>query len=204
VVDEATALGASLRTCACGSGCYRHARRMLAAPLFSKAPLARHLWELAPLSVTARGGIPARTLVGFSESEERVGGGGGTGVTGQRGSSRSATVNRGDVTVVDEPTVVVFTGMSRWCSAGTVTARRCAGCPVVTRKPTCRRHRWELSAERPVPVEEFPPATLVGSAEARREWAGRRRRLTGERGSSGNATVTAEMVTVSTKQRHWW
>jgi len=74
--------GAHYERCACGSGCYRHARRHASCSVVTRNATCGHLWELLRLNVTVPvEEFPPATLVGFSESEERGGRGGGAGAT---------------------------------------------------------------------------------------------------------------------------
>src|SRR6266566_4210652 len=79
------------------------------------------------------------------------------------------------VTVVDEATVVVFTGnVAVVAPAGTVTLGGALAAPLLLESATCAPPVGAAPLNVTVPVEEFPPATLVGfsKSEEREEEAG--------------------------------
>jgi len=154
----------SLRTLRLWLRCYRHARRHASCSVVTRKRTCAPPVGAAPLNVTVPWRIPTATLVGFSESEERVGGGGGAGHR-ERGSSGSATVNAEMVTVSTRPpwscSLECRGGGSCWNGY----ARRCAGCPVVARKrylrTTCGAARLTLLCGGGIST-----ATLVGFSES--------------------------------------
>ena len=82
VVDEATALVLTTNVALVAPAAIVTLGGMLAAPLLLESATCAPPVGAAPLSVTVPvEEFPPTTLVGFSESEERVGGGGGAGVT---------------------------------------------------------------------------------------------------------------------------
>ncbi len=82
VVDEATALVLTTNVALVAPAAIVTLGGMLAAPLLLESATCAPPVGAAPLSVTVPvEEFPPATLVGFSESEERVGGGGGAGVT---------------------------------------------------------------------------------------------------------------------------
>jgi len=71
------------------------------------------------------------------------------------------------VTVVDEATVVVFTGnVAVVAPAGTVTLGGALAAPLLLESATCAPPVGAAPLNVTVPVEEFPPATLVGFSES--------------------------------------
>src|SRR6267378_6181628 len=79
------------------------------------------------------------------------------------------------VTVVDEATVVVFTGnVAVVAPAGTVTLEGTLAAPLLLESATCAPPVEAGPLNVTVPVEEFPPTTLVGFSETeeREEEAG--------------------------------
>src|SRR6267378_1174777 len=79
------------------------------------------------------------------------------------------------VTVVDEATVVVFTGnVAVVAPAGTVTLGGALAAPLLLESATGAPPVGAGPLNATVPVEEFPPATLVGFSETeeREEEAG--------------------------------
>jgi len=82
MVDEATALVLTTNVALVAPAAIVTLGGMLAAPLLLESATCAPPVGAAPLSVTVPvEEFPPATLVGFSESEERVGGGGGAGVT---------------------------------------------------------------------------------------------------------------------------
>jgi len=82
VVDEATALVLTTNVALVAPAAIVTLGGMLAAPLLLESAICAPPVGAAPLNVTVPvEEFPPATLVGFSESEERVGGGGGAGVT---------------------------------------------------------------------------------------------------------------------------
>jgi len=82
VVDEATALVLTTNVALVAPAAIVTLGGMLAAPLLLESATCAPPVGAAPLNVTVPvEEFPPTTLVGFSESEERVGGGGGAGVT---------------------------------------------------------------------------------------------------------------------------
>ena len=82
MVDEATALVLTTNVALVAPAAIVTLGGMLAAPLLLESATCAPPVGAAPLSVTVPvEEFPPTTLVGFSESEERVGGGGGAGVT---------------------------------------------------------------------------------------------------------------------------
>ena len=82
VVDEATALVLTTNVALVAPAAIVTLGGMLAAPLLLESATCAPPVGAAPLNVTVPvEEFPPATLVGFSESEERVGGGGGAGVT---------------------------------------------------------------------------------------------------------------------------
>ena len=82
VVDEATALVLTTNVALVAPAAIVTLGGMLAAPLLLESATCAPPVGAAPLSVTVPvEEFPPTTLVGFSESEERVGGGGGAGAT---------------------------------------------------------------------------------------------------------------------------
>ena len=82
VVDEATALVLTTNVALVAPAAIVTLGGMLAAALLLESATCAPPVEAAPLSVTVPvEEFPPATLVGFSESEERVGGGGGAAVT---------------------------------------------------------------------------------------------------------------------------
>jgi len=122
----------------------------------------------APLSVTVPvEEFPPVTLVGFSESEERVGGGGGAAVTVSE-ADLLAPLNVAEIeTVVDTATALVLTvNVALVAPAATVTLDGTLATVVlllesVTTAPPDGAAPLSVT----VPVEEFPPVTLVGFTE---------------------------------------
>ena len=71
------------------------------------------------------------------------------------------------VTVVDEATVVVFTGnVAVVAPAGTVTLGGTLAAPLLLESATCAPPVGAGPVNVTVPVEEFPPVTLVGFSES--------------------------------------
>ena len=122
----------------------------------------------APLKVTVPvEEFPPVTLVGFSESEERVGGGGGAAVTVSE-ADLLAPLNVAEMeTVVDTATALVLTvNVALVAPAATVTLDGTLATVVlllesVTTAPPDGAAPLSVT----VPVEEFPPGTLVGFTE---------------------------------------
>jgi len=122
----------------------------------------------APLKVTVPvEEFPPVTLVGFSESEERVGGGGGAAVTVSE-ADLLAPLNVAEIeTVVDTATALVLTvNVALVAPAATVTLDGTLATVVlllesVTTAPPDGAAPLSVT----VPVEEFPPVTLVGFTE---------------------------------------
>ena len=122
----------------------------------------------APLKVTVPvEEFPPVTLVGFSESEERVGGGGGAAVTVSE-ADLLAPLNVAEMeTVVDTATALVLTvNVALVAPAATVTLDGTLATVVlllesVTTAPPDGAAPLSVT----VPVEEFPPVTLVGFTE---------------------------------------
>ncbi len=82
VVDEATALVLTTNVALVAPAAIVTLGGMLAAPLLLESATCAPPVGAGPLNVTVPvEEFPPATLVGFSESEERVGGGGGAGVT---------------------------------------------------------------------------------------------------------------------------
>ena len=82
MVDEATALVLTTNVALVAPAAIVTLGGMLAAPLLLESATCAPPVGAAPLNVTVPvEEFPPATLVGFSESEERVGGGGGAGVT---------------------------------------------------------------------------------------------------------------------------
>ena len=82
VVDEATALVLTTNVALVAPAAIVTLGGMLAAPLLLESATCAPPVGAAPLSVTVPvEEFPPATLVGFSESEEIVGGGGGAGAT---------------------------------------------------------------------------------------------------------------------------
>jgi len=82
VVDEATALVLTTNVALVAPAAIVTLGGMLAAPLLLESATCAPPVGAAPLNVTVPvEEFPPTTLVGFSESEERVGGGGGAAVT---------------------------------------------------------------------------------------------------------------------------
>ncbi len=82
MVDEATALVLTTNVALVAPAAIVTLGGMLAAPLLLESATCAPPVGAAPLNVTVPvEEFPPTTLVGFSESEERVGGGGGAGVT---------------------------------------------------------------------------------------------------------------------------
>ena len=82
VFDEATALVLTMNVALVAPAAIVTLGGMLAAPLLLESATCAPPVGAGPLNVTVPvEEFPPATLVGFSESEERVGGGGGAGVT---------------------------------------------------------------------------------------------------------------------------
>src|SRR6267154_5508234 len=111
--------------------------------------------------------FPPVTLVGFKLSEERVGRGGGTGVTVSEADLVTPLYVPEMVTVVDAATALVLTvNVALVAPATTVTLDGTLAAAVlllesVTTVPPDGAAPLSVT----VPVEEFPPVTLVGFSE---------------------------------------
>ncbi len=139
----------------------------LAAPLLLASATCAPPAGAGPLSVT----VPVEdctlpiTLVGFSVSEERVGSGGG--VTVSVADLLTPPLDAEMVTGVDVTTAVVFTGnVALVAPAAIVTVGGTLAAPLLLESATCAPPVGAGPLNVTVPVEEFPPTTLVGFSES--------------------------------------
>jgi hypothetical protein len=92
------------------------------------------------------------------------------------------------VTVVDEATVVVFTGnVAVVAPPGTVTLEGTLAAPLLLESATCAPPVGAGPLNVTVPVEEFPPTTLVGFSESEERVGG----------GGGAAVTVSEAVLVT-------
>src|SRR5882757_4951481 len=137
----------------------------LAAPLLLESSTCAPPVSAGPLSVTAPvEGDPPVTLVGFSVSEARVGPGGGWGVTVSEPVCVTPVDNAEIVTGVELATAIVVTcTVARLSPAATVTLAGTVAAEVLlldreTTVPPVGAGPLSIT----VPVDGFPPLTLVG------------------------------------------
>src|SRR5467141_3590883 len=122
----------------------------------------------APLNVTVPvEEFPPVTLVGLTESEESVGAGGGTGVTVSDADLVTPLYIPEMVTVVDAATALVLTvNVALVAPAATVTLDGVlAAVVLLLESVTTAPPEGAAPLSVTVPVEEFPPVTLVGFTE---------------------------------------
>src|SRR5712671_5812813 len=169
VVDEATALVLTTNVALVAPAAIVTLGGTLAAPLLLESVTCAPPVGAGPLNVTVPvEEFPPATLVGFSESEERVGGGGGAAVTVSE-ADLLAPLNVAEIeTVVDTATALVLTvNVALVAPAATVTLDGTLATVVlllesVTTAPPDGAAPLSVT----VPVEEFPPVTLVGFSES--------------------------------------
>jgi len=148
----------------------------LAAPLLLESRICAPPAGAAPLSVTVpvEDCVPPTTLVGFSESEERVIGGGDAGATVSEADLVAPPKDAAMVTTVDAATALVLTVNDALVApAATVTLEGTRAAVVlllesVTMAPPAGAAPLKVT----VPVEEFPPVTRVGFSESAERVAG--------------------------------
>lgn len=123
----------------------------------------------APLKVTVpvEDCIPPTTLVGFTESEESVGAGGGAGVTVSEADLVTPPYVPEMLTVVDAATAFVLTiNVALVAPAATVTLDgTVATLELLLESVTTAPPEGAAPLSVTVPVEEFPPVTFVGLTE---------------------------------------
>ena len=160
----------------------------LAAPLLLASATCAPPAGAGPLSVT----VPVEdctlpiTLVGFSVSEERVGSGGG--VTVSVADLLTPPSDAEMVTGVDVTTAVVFTGnVALVAPAAIVTVGGTLAAPLLLESATCAPPVEAAPLNVTVPVEEFPPTTLVGFSESEERVGG----------GGGAAVTVSEAVLVT-------
>ena len=123
-----------------------------------------------PLSVTVpvEDCAPPTTLVGFSVNEESVGGGGGAGVTVSDADLVAPLKEAEMVAVVEAATALVLTvNVALLAPAATVTLEgTLAAVVLLLESVTCAPPVGAGPLSVTVPVEEFPPVTLVGFSES--------------------------------------
>src|SRR6266850_6812332 len=121
-----------------------------------------------PLSVTVPvEEFPPVTLVGFSVSEERVGGGGGAGVTVSEADLVAPLKVAEMATVADAATALVLTvKVALVAPAATVTLEGTLAAVLLLESVTCAPPVGAGPLSVTVPLEEFPPVTLVGFSES--------------------------------------
>ena len=123
----------------------------------------------APLRVTIPvEEFPPVTLVGFSVSAESVGAGGGAGVTVSEADLVTPPYAAEILTVVDAATALVLTvNVALVAPAATVTLDgTLAAVVLLLESVTSAPPDGAAPLSVTVPVEEFPPATLVGFSES--------------------------------------
>jgi hypothetical protein len=123
----------------------------------------------APLSVTVPvEKFPPVTLVGFSVTDERVGGGADAGVTMSEADLVAPPYVAEILTVVDVATALVLTvNVAVVAPATTVTlGGTLAAVVLLLESVTCAPPAGAGPLSVTVPVEEFPPVTLVGFSES--------------------------------------
>ena len=138
----------------------------LAAPLLLESVACAPPAGAAPLSVTVpvEDCVPPTTLVGFSVSEETVGSAGG--ITVSVAVCVTPPKDTVMVTVVDVLTALVLTGkVALVAPAGTVTLDGTLAAPLLLESVPCTPPAGAAALSVAVPVEEFPPVTLVGFSE---------------------------------------
>jgi hypothetical protein len=140
----------------------------LAAPLLLESATCAPPVGAAPLSVTVPVGdcVPPVTLAGFSVSEETVGSGGD--VTLSVAVWATPPKDAETVTVVDaDATLVVTVKLALVAPAATVTLESTVAAVVLLlESATCAPPEGAGPLNVTVPVEEFPPVTLVGFNES--------------------------------------
>jgi len=121
-----------------------------------------------PLSVTVPvEEFPPVTLVGFSVSDERVGGGGGAGVTVSEADLVAPLKVAEMATVADAATALVLTvKVALVAPAATVTLEGTLAAVLLLESVTCAPPVGAGPLSVTVPLEEFPPVTLVGFSES--------------------------------------
>ncbi len=121
----------------------------------------------APLRVTVPvEEFPPMTLVGFTESEESVGAGGGAGVTVSEADLVTPLYIPEMVTVVDAATaLVLIVNVALVAPAATVTLDGVLAVVLLLERVTTAPPEGAAPLSVTVPVEEFPPVTLVGFTE---------------------------------------
>src|SRR5258706_3707914 len=142
----------------------------LAAPLLLESATCAPPAGAGALSVTApvEDCKPPITLVGFTVSEARVGGGGGAGVTVSEAALVTPPKDAETVTAVDIVTALVPTvNVALVAPAGTGTlVSTLATAVLLLESTTCAPPAGAGPLNVTVPVEEFPPVTLVGFSES--------------------------------------
>jgi len=142
----------------------------LAAPLVLESATIAPPAGAGPLSVTVpvEDCKPPITLEGLSDSEARVGGGGGAGVTVSGADLVAPLKDAEMVTAVDEATALVLTvKVALVAPAATVTLEgTLAAVVLLLESVTCAPAAGAAPLSVTVPVEEFPPVTLVGFSES--------------------------------------
>jgi len=138
----------------------------LAAPLLLESTTVAPPAGAGALSVTVpvEDCKPPITLVGFTVREARVGGGGGAGVTVSEAALVTPPKDAETVTAVDIVTALVPTvNVALVAPAGTGTlVSTLATAVLLLESTTCAPPAGAGPLNVTVPVEEFPPVTLVG------------------------------------------
>ena len=162
----------------------------LATPLLLESRTFAPPRGAGPLNVTVpvEDCKPPITLVGLSVSEERVGTGGAAGVTVSEAVLVAPLKAAVMVTVAAEATVLVLTtNVALVAPAAIVMLGGTLAAPLLLESATCAPPVEAGPLNVTVPVEEFPPTTLVGFSESEERVGG----------GGGAAVTVSEAVLVA-------
>ena len=169
VVDAVTTLVLTVKVAVVTPAGTATLEATLAAPLLLESATCAPPVGAGPLSVTVpvEDCAPPTPLVGFSVSEESEGAGGEAGVTVSEAVLVTPPWAAEIATVVDAATALVLTvKVALVAPAGTAKLEGTLAAPLLLESATCAPPAGAAPLNVTVPVEEFPPVTLVGFSES--------------------------------------